>query len=929
MLTRFKRWQTNQPIKRKLIWVVMFVVTTTIISTFSFMFWIKTVQQRQDFVQTNMAWAKLVADFTVLPLVFEDVAAIEGHFGQLSKDSRLAYLKLTSPKKVFFKYDPQNIEAGLPDLTENQQWLLGDDYFHFQIAIHQDNQLVGTLRAALHLDELKQQQLRELQFMLLILLLAMLGSYGMARGLRRFIMSPISRLEQHTRRNAAKTHSTDLLLDAPKTNDEISRLYDSFNLLMRRIEQRESEILQFNSELESKVAQRTKELHAKSNELDNYFNSSLDLFCITDFHGYFLKVNPRWHDTLGYSDHELQRQPFFAFVHPDDQQRTQQAMAELRERFYLSNFVNRYRHHNGSYLWIEWSCIVKDQLIYAAARDISERKHAEEGLRLSNLVFQNSSEGMVVVNADNAILSVNPAFSMITGYSQDEVIGRDPKLLGSGSQETEFYRNMWQELNSTGHWQGEINNRHKNGQIYVEHLTINNVYDDLGKVIRRVGLFSDITEKKKSEKQIWYQANYDSLTELPNRRLFADRLQQEIRKAKREKYLMALLFLDLDRFKEVNDSYGHKIGDALLIEAAHRISQCVRESDTVSRLGGDEFTVILSEIIDISDVDRVAKAIIDALCQPYFFNTDHIFISASIGIALYPSDTTQEDDLVRFADQAMYAAKNKGRNGFCFFMPSMQEASQNRMLMLTHLHLAIQRQEFVVFYQPIIDLQSGAIYKAEALIRWLHPSQGLVSPADFIPIAEEHGLIHEIGQWVFHQVVDQFKDWQAQYQTHLQISVNVSPLQFQGLDNFVEEWLLYLQTAGIAPDNIIIEITEGVLLEANTKAMEKLFAFADNDMQIAIDDFGTGYSSLSYLTKFDIHFLKIDKSFVNNLTPESNDLTLIKAIIILAHQLGLKVIAEGVETELQRDLLQQMGCDFAQGYLYSKPLSAAEFTHFL
>lgn len=928
MLTKLRRRLGNQPLKRKLVWAVMFVVMVTVISTWSFLFWNKTIQQRQDFAQNNLAWARLIADFTVLPLVFDDSAAIEGHLGPLAKDSRLAYLQLASRKKVFFKYDPQAIEDNWPNILDNQESFLDSDYFYFQVAIRQNNEVIGNLHGALPLGALKRKQWLEFQFMLLILMLAMFASYGMARGLSRFIMSPITRLEQHTRHNATILQTNALLVDSPQTNDEISHLYEAFNLLMIRIQQRENEILQLNSQLESKIEERTQELHAKSDELDNYFNSSLDLFCIADFQGFFRKTNPRWCETLGYTEQQLQAQPLFAFVHPDDQQRTRQAMVELAEKGYISNFVNRYRHINGAYFWIEWSCIVKSSFIYAAARDISERKQAEERLRLADLVYQNSSEAMIVVNDKNVILSVNPAFSTITGYSADEVIGMNPKLLGSGKHDADFFGNMWKKLNETGYWQGEIYNRHKSGEIYIERLTINNVYDDAGNLIRRVGLFSDITEKKKSEEQIWYQANYDPLTELPNRRLFADRLQQEIRKAKREKYALALLFLDLDRFKEVNDHYGHKMGDALLVEAARRVSYSVRETDTVARLGGDEFTVILSEITDIADVDRIAQAIIDALCQSFFFNKDHVYISASIGIALYPSDATQGEDLLRFADQAMYAAKNKGRNGFCFFMPSMQAASQNRMVILTQLHLAMQRWEFEVYYQPIIDLQSGAIYKGEALIRWRHPIEGLISPANFIPIAEEHGLIHQIGQWVFHRVVDQIKDWQTNHQSNLQISINVSPLQFQGMDNFVEEWLLYLQSAGVAPDRIIIEITEGVLLEANSKATEKLSAFVDNDMPIAIDDFGTGYSSLSYLTKFNLDFLKIDKSFVNDLTPESHDLALIKAIITMAHQLGLKVIAEGVETELQRDLLSAMDCDFAQGYLYSKPLLAAEFADF-
>lgn len=929
MLTLIKRRLNNQPLKRKLLWVVMFVVLTTITSALIFLFWKKNIQQKEDFIHANLALAKVVSDSAIFPLVFEDDRGVEEQLRQLSKDPRVVYWKLENQKKIVSKYDPLSINNAIPAGLENRDWIWGDDYFYFRIPIVHDNQQLGILSGAFRLDELKNQQLQEMRFMLLILLVAVICSYSMALSLRRFIMAPILRLEQHTRQSAAKRHSSDLIVSMPQTNDEISRLYEAFNLLMQRVKQREGEILQLNSELEIKIDQRTKELRAKSEELDNYFNNALDLFCIFDFNGFFRKTNPQWLQVLGYSATELEGYQFYKFVHPEDQFKTLAAMRSLNEKNPLRNFVNRYRCLDGAYRWIEWSCIPKEGLIYAAARDITERKQTEERLRLANSVYQNSSEAMVVVDPENIILSVNPAFSTITGYNQEEVLGRNPKLLSSGKHDIEFYQNVWKQLDRTGYWQGEVYIRHKSGEIYVEWLTVNNVYDDEGQVIRRVGLFSDITEKKKSEEQIWFQANYDPLTNLPNRRLFSDRLQHEILKVKREKRHLALFFLDLDRFKEVNDIFGHRMGDALLVEAARRISCCIRETDTVARLGGDEFTVILSELADVSDTDRIAQTIIDELCQPYFFDNKQVYVSASIGIAVYPSDAGHVDDLVRYADQAMYAAKNKGRNGFCYFTPSMQEASQKRMMILTDLHQAIRREELQVFYQPIVDLRTGEVFKAEALIRWQHPQRGLINPAEFIPIAEEHGLIQEIGEWVFRRVADQLKYWQSQYKSHFQVSVNVSPLQFQGMDNLIDHWPAYLEKIGVMQDNVIIEITEGLLLEASDKVAEKLLHFSRNNMQIAIDDFGTGYSSLSYLKKFDIDYLKVDKSFIFHLTPDSDDLELTKAIVIMAHQLGLKVIAEGVETELQRDLLIEMGCDYGQGYLFAKPMPAEQFGAFL
>lgn len=929
MLALIKRRLSTQPLRRRLLWVVMFVVLTTITSTLLFLYWKKNIQQRDDFIHANLALAKLVSEFTVFPLVFDDKSGVEEQLSPLFKDPRVVYLRLEKGSDIVSKYDPFDLDEKLPAGLADQEWVWGVRHFYFKVPIMQNDRQLGILKGAFRLDELKKQQWQELRFMLLVLGIALVCSYSMALSLRRFIMAPITRLEKHTRQSADKSHRGDLLLPAPQTNDEISRLYEAFNLLMQRVQQREAEILRFNNELEIKIGQRTEELRAKSEELDNYFNYALDLFLIADFSGIIRKINPQWQEVLGYATAEMEARPFMQFVHPDDWAKTQEAMRVLSERHPLTDFVNRYRHQDGSYRWIEWSCIPKHGLIYAAARDITESKQAEEHLRLASSVYQNSSEAMVVADPENNILSVNPAFSTITGYGPDEVVGKSPNLLDSGKHDAEFYQNVWLQLERTGYWQGEIQIRHKNGETYVQWLTLNNVYDDDGRVIRRVALFYDITEKKKTEEQIWFQANYDPLTNLPNRRLFADRLQHEIRKVKREKQYLVLFFLDLDRFKEVNDTFGHRMGDALLVDAAKRIRGCIRETDTVARLGGDEFTVIVSELADVGDVDRIAQAVIDVLSQPYFFDNRHVYVSASIGIAVYPSDAEDAEDLVRYADQAMYAAKNKGRNGFCYFTPSMQEASQKRMLILTDLHSAIQRGELQVYYQPILNLQTGRIYKAEALIRWRHPQRGLINPAEFIPIAEEHGLIQEIGEWVFRQVADQLQSLQAEHQTRFQISVNVSPLQFQGLDNYLAHWPVYLEQNGVCQDNVIIEITEGLLLEANDKVAEQLLHFARNNMQIAIDDFGTGYSSLSYLKKFDIDYLKVDKSFIFHLAADSDDLALTKAIVIMAHQLGLKVIAEGVETELQRQLLMEMGCDYAQGYLIAKPMPADLFSDFL
>lgn len=677
--------------------------------------------------------------------------------------------------------------------------------------------------------------------------------------------------------------------------------------------------LALNLEARLKAEQQLKQ---KSSELDNFFKSALDLFCIADFDGYLCKCNLQWEDILGYREEELLRRKFLDFVHPEDVLATLDAMQHLKLQKPLLNFVNRYRHQNGSFRWLEWRSFPMENVIYACARDITERKQIEEQLMLADFVYQNSSEGMMVVNAENHIISINPAFTKITGYSPADVIGCDPKILNSGKHFPVFFHSMWQQLASEGSWQGEIINRRKSGEEYVQWLVINNVYDSSGVVMRRVGLFADITEKKQAIEQIWLQANYDPLTQLPNRRLFNDRLQQELKKAIREKNLLGLLFLDLDHFKEVNDRLGHRVGDALLIEAARRIRLCVRDADTVARLGGDEFTVIVNELTEVSDLERVAHSILEVLAEPFVFAKEHAYVSASIGIAVYPVDTDSCDDLLRFADQAMYVAKARGRNGYCFFTTAMQRAAQERSTTSNDLHRALEMQEFQVFYQPIVNLHTREIEKLEALLRWQHPQRGLLGPEAFIKIAEENGLMYTIGDWVFKQAVQQLKVWRQQLRADLQISINNSRVQFHNFGQSGGPGLSYLESLELPAESIILEIKEEYLQEMGTQVAEKLLTFSQHGIKLALDDFGTGHSSLANLRKFHIDYLKIDASYIQNLAPGNESLLLVETIVAMAHKLGLKVIAEGVETELQRSLLHQSACDYAQGYLIAEALSA-------
>jgi len=558
--------------------------------------------------------------------------------------------------------------------------------------------------------------------------------------------------------------------------------------------------------------------------------------------------------------------------------------------------------------------------------DLSERVLKQ--LQLAASVYQSSSEAMAVTDESNTILSVNPAFSTITGYDADEVIGKTPRLLSSGRHDKAFYSEMWRSINSTGHWAGEIWNRKKNGEIYAEWLNINVIQDKNGASHRHVALFSEITDRKKSEELIWKHANFDSLTQLPNRRLFSDRLEQGVKLTFRAKNSMALLLIDLDGFKEVNDTHGHLVGDELLIEAAKRIKSCVRETDTVARLGGDEFTVILNEVIELSQIERVAQALTEALSHPYQLSKERVIISASIGISVCPADASDTVTLLKNADQAMYKSKEDGKNRFSHFSKAIEEKSIRRAHLIRDLHDALPRGEFELYFQSIINFKTGHIHKAEALLRWNHPERGMVSPIEFIPAMEETGLIIEIGDWVFREVLSIEQRWTKLVGHPFRISINVSPVQLMS-KNQVDLWIKSLRQAGISGEGIIVEITEGVLLKDRTAVSKALLDFRDIGIEVAIDDFGTGYSSLAYLSEFDIDYLKIDKSFTQNLSPDSSGLALSKAIIVMAHELGMEVIAEGIETHEQLDLLIAAGCDYGQGYLFSRPVPISKFEEML
>ncbi|MGF6854401.1 bifunctional diguanylate cyclase/phosphodiesterase [Paraburkholderia sp. CI3] len=541
----------------------------------------------------------------------------------------------------------------------------------------------------------------------------------------------------------------------------------------------------------------------------------------------------------------------------------------------------------------------------------------------SRTLIENSPDTITRYDRELRRTYANPAFCVSAARSLRESLGKRPSEIPGGANALAYEKKISETITTGKSRQFELRWLSKDGQEQCSHIRLTPEIDASGEVNSVLAVGRDLSDRMAFEATIWKQANYDALTHLPNRQMFHVRLEHEAGVSHRSGRPMALMLIDLDRFKEVNDSLGHDMGDILLIEAARRITSCVREFDTVARLGGDEFTVILPELDDTGSIEQIAKTIIATLAQPFKLGPDEAFISASVGVTLYPDDGTELDVLFKNADQAMYAAKAAGRNRFHYFTPELQVAAEKRRRLTSDLRTALQAEQFRVYYQPIVNLATGEIYKAEALIRWLHPVRGTISPLDFIALAEDTGLIVPIGDWVFKQAVRQARQWRRRFHPSFQISVNISPVQIRQ-DNLVcIQWSEYLIRQGMPRQSVAIEITEGLLLDAELN--EKLLSFREAGIGISIDDFGTGYSSLAYLKRFDIDYLKIDRSFVQNLGFDGGNQALCEAMVMLAHKLGLQVIAEGVETTVQRDFLAAVGCDFAQGFLYSEPVPSDQF----
>nr|WP_320012655.1 EAL domain-containing protein [uncultured Desulfobulbus sp.] len=694
-------------------------------------------------------------------------------------------------------------------------------------------------------------------------------------------------------------------------------------------------LLVFNRRLNREVNRRTKELAVSEQKFRTFFElASVGVAQVDAYSGRFLHVNQKYCEITGYSEAEMQERTFRDLTLPEDlildrDERRQLVHGQLRE----FSVEKRYVRKDGSIVWVIisvsalWAPSETATTSLAIVRDISPRKKAEEELVFAAKVFEHSIEGIVVTDQNGTILQVNNAFSKITGYPPQEAIGENPRLLKSKRHPESFYQTMWQQLLEQGQWAGEIWNRRKNGEIYPEWLTINAVKNKQGVITNYVSIFHDITELKHQQEALEHQAQHDALTGLPNRVLLHDRLQESLKRMERSEKRVALLFLDVDNFKRINDGFGHTTGDNLLVELAKRLKTQLRTNDTLARQGGDEFLILMAEVDNVQDASIIAMRLLKSLEHPFLHDGVEYYVTASVGITLAPDDGTTSEILIKNADLALYRAKNLGRNNFQYFTQELDSKAHRRLSLEAQMRRGLEQGEFELHYQPQVLSSTNTIIGAEALIRWRHEGN-LISPGEFIPLAEESGLILPMGAWILRTAAEQAKTWHKSGYA-LDISVNISSRQFVGQE-LAEQLKEILLRTGLEAGRLYFEITESMLMENLDNAQKTLETLRRIGGKFYLDDFGTGYSSLSYLKRLPLDGLKIDRSFIQDLANTTDSQAIARAIISLAETLNLAIVAEGVETEEQLKILNSMSdAIIIQGFLASRPLPCKEFTTLL
>ena len=709
-----------------------------------------------------------------------------------------------------------------------------------------------------------------------------------------------------------------------------------FCLIVRQL-QRHSHALRRSHAMGIAEMEERKKIEQTLAESEDKLRGLFDLspigIALNDKDGRFLEFNESFRAITGYSDEELRQLDYWQLTpksYKDDELRQ---LASLQGTGKYGPYEKEYIRKDGSWVHVRLNgVLVHDRhgeaRIWSLVEDVTERRRSETALyRYANAV-KHSGQPILITDSNNKIVDLNPAFTALTGYGQDELCGQSPRVLASEHTSTETYRQLWSGLAESGVWQGELFNRTKDGRFFPVLTLISAIRNEQGEVTNYIACYTDITDRMAAERRIDQLLHHDPLTSLYNRYSLEGRLQQALSLARRNRENLAVLFIDLDRFKLINDSAGHHAGDMMLLEVAGRLQECVRESDIVARLGGDEFVVVITGMSAAKNAATIAAKIVSSLSQPYSLADGPVHSSSSIGISIFPADGEDAISLMKTADLALHHAKSQERGSFKFFTPEMNASMADALALDNDLRIAVAERQFELHYQPKISVSDSRVAGVEALVRWRHPIRGLVPPAQFIPLAEESGLIEEIGDWVLDEACRQWSEWRENGMTPLSVAVNLSARQLAS-PTLVEKVAAVMRRYGLPKGALELEVTESVAMRDPESAIEQLKALGALGIEISIDDFGTGYSSLAYLKLLPIQILKLDRAFVRDIETDENDAVISAATLALAHALGLKVVAEGIETKGQRDFLISHGCDYLQGYLFSKPLPAADLAEFI
>lgn len=668
-------------------------------------------------------------------------------------------------------------------------------------------------------------------------------------------------------------------------------------------------------------------------ELSRIMDSLQDMYFRTESSGRLQRCSSSAQQLLGVDAEELMGSEFHAlFVDPRVAEHFTALLSQPGAA--VENFEARWHRPGGNETWVSISAHRLDaqqpsSLAWeGTARNVTAQRRAEAQMYQLSSALEQTADAVMITDRNGNIEYVNPAFTRISGYSRDEALGRKPELVKSGRHGRKFYQQLWQRILAGEVFDDVFVNRRKDGSLYYEAKTITPVTDAHGNVINFISTGKDVTEQMETQEQLRFLAEHDVLTELPNRQVLIERMGQSLARARRRDRLVAVLFMDLDQFKYVNDSLGHDVGDDLLVQMARRLLRRVREGDTVARFGGDEFVLVIDEAESLADITAIAEKLLDSLTPPFMVSGMELHVTASVGISVFPDDGQDSETLLRNADNAMYRAKEAGRNSYRFYSGDMSARAFERLTLENNLRTALERDEFELYYQPQVRVSDREVVGMEALVRWNHPELGLVPPEDFIPLLEDTGLIVPVGEWILRQACMQMRRWRDLGIAHGRMTVNISARQFADR-GFVDTVRRTLDTAGLDHDCLELEMTESVFLRDSHDTTETLRTIGELGVALAIDDFGTGYSSLSYLKRFPIDTLKIDRSFIRDITDDPDDEALSGAILAMAQRLQLRVIAEGVETEAQLTMLRELGCELVQGYLFSRPLAAAQMQQYL